>query len=949
MSDLVKKYKKNMHEYEKLTKWAEKQIQKITESYKPKIIGIESRTKNIASLEKKLQQLKINKLNKIQDLSGVRITTILEKDSYQIILKIRDYFGKQNVDYIPKYSKNNYNSDHLIITVPIKFSKGKKNTRKGKKFEVQVTSALFSMWARLGHDLIYKDQHRLKQFNESFYQSLNKKFEDLMANHLKPLTDELDVIDSMVVSQVNGQSIQNNKNLRKLADENNLKNLYSGLVDVRESIRAIGNQTTAPFTLTNLIQEVINKLDKVQYAPQDSSFDYIVSCCTDLLYFIHPTQLDLTVTYGINLEKLSKKPWIAKSLKDAITQITELNLGVRRSFGVSCYSKALQVCLKNIKENGFCELTQSILRNFSKMEFDNSYFDGESFQISKPLLEIDTDLISLRDAVLDGLFELYPNLSLPNRLVVIELSKYFHEYTVGFQTTPQAHDEALRCFDKSTNYLKLLQQKMSVLEKQQIINNIERSNNLFKKKSMKESRKVLRAIRKDKLFKIYSEITVNKKTFLIGGLSEELKDHYSSFFAKYDSYKKINKLLLTIISLFPDISSMGTNRATQGISLFFAWLGESKQPDVMSFLERNPSGSFDYIEYPFLLGLSTAGMSSYVCKKSKNYIAVHCESVCQLLMNSDITDQKVFSKAFNQARKQSSQQALNSLLICAVKNSPDDAQRNKNVIRVSRSLKRLKYDLSLFFIYGRFEDNFKLLSIKAVSEMLQLLLLKKKLGNEDDLLLSWAAELHPTLVVDFFVKRLNLESKWSETDGLFKTFEAIPHNSYWIEQSSLKDSIEGLQQALSCVSKTSSSVYSCAELINKIWPDKEDEITEHLLNFSKKNKKTKLKSIRFLGFLDNKNVHIRFIEKFIIAFADWKDFESSLAVLALKRGVVMGEEGFIRANDEDILFARERANSSTGDIKKFWKSIETGTKKEKSLEHRRVDKNRAKRKLIYGK
>ncbi|MCI9595503.1 MAG: GTP pyrophosphokinase family protein [Lachnospiraceae bacterium] len=127
--------------------------------YNP-IEHIKSRLKSADSIVRKLKQdgydVTIENMNtKLSDIAGVRIICSFTSDIYQIAEMIR---GQEDItvlyvkDYIRHPKPNGYKSYHMVISLPVYLSDGRKDV----KVEVQIRSVGMDFWASLEHKITYK-------------------------------------------------------------------------------------------------------------------------------------------------------------------------------------------------------------------------------------------------------------------------------------------------------------------------------------------------------------------------------------------------------------------------------------------------------------------------------------------------------------------------------------------------------------------------------------------------------------------------------------------------------------------------------------------------------------------------------------------------------------------------------------------------------------------------
>ena len=139
---------------------------------------IKSRIKTPESIVKKLKRDGYestieNMRNYINDIAGIRIVCSFTSDIY----RLAEMIGKQNdltvicvKDYIKNPKPNGYRSYHMIVEIPVFFSKGKTPMRA----EIQIRTNGMDFWATLEHQLRYKqDIEEMDGYEEVSSELLN--------------------------------------------------------------------------------------------------------------------------------------------------------------------------------------------------------------------------------------------------------------------------------------------------------------------------------------------------------------------------------------------------------------------------------------------------------------------------------------------------------------------------------------------------------------------------------------------------------------------------------------------------------------------------------------------------------------------------------------------------------------------------------------------------------
>ena len=124
------------------------------------ISTIKTRIKRLPSIREKLERRNLPKTlssieNNLNDVAGVRVICSLPDDVYALadaFLQQDDITLIQKKDYIANPKPNGYRSLHLIVSIPIFLTNGKREM----KVEVQLRTIAMDFWASLEHQMRYK-------------------------------------------------------------------------------------------------------------------------------------------------------------------------------------------------------------------------------------------------------------------------------------------------------------------------------------------------------------------------------------------------------------------------------------------------------------------------------------------------------------------------------------------------------------------------------------------------------------------------------------------------------------------------------------------------------------------------------------------------------------------------------------------------------------------------
>jgi len=120
---------------------------------------MKSRLKTPESILEKLQrkglEFSIESAETLTDIAGIRVTCSFLSDVYEIAASIKaqnDLTVIKERDYIKSPKANGYRSLHLVVSIPVFFSKKVENV----PVEIQFRTVSMDTWASLEHKLRYK-------------------------------------------------------------------------------------------------------------------------------------------------------------------------------------------------------------------------------------------------------------------------------------------------------------------------------------------------------------------------------------------------------------------------------------------------------------------------------------------------------------------------------------------------------------------------------------------------------------------------------------------------------------------------------------------------------------------------------------------------------------------------------------------------------------------------
>ena len=136
------------------------------------IITVKSRIKTFQSAKEKCQRKKIrftmdNIRNNLNDVAGIRITTLFKDDIDMVAAAIQTRLRLHTItikDYVAEAKDNGYRSLHLLVQRELYFN-GKTSM---VPVEIQIRSLAMDLWASVEHGISYKCNNVTPEVKERF-------------------------------------------------------------------------------------------------------------------------------------------------------------------------------------------------------------------------------------------------------------------------------------------------------------------------------------------------------------------------------------------------------------------------------------------------------------------------------------------------------------------------------------------------------------------------------------------------------------------------------------------------------------------------------------------------------------------------------------------------------------------------------------------------------------
>jgi len=172
---MIDAFRRSTSLYESLVEEVRFSLQAAFASREVRVAALLGRVKSVTSLEEKLQRKNYDTLESVPDLAGVRVVTLFDVETRNVLELIRQHFTvieEHGPDEALGIDKMGYVAHHLIVILGSQRYAGPRyNGVRNLRCEIQVRTAIQDAWALVSHNLAYKQE---KTIPPSVLRRLNK-------------------------------------------------------------------------------------------------------------------------------------------------------------------------------------------------------------------------------------------------------------------------------------------------------------------------------------------------------------------------------------------------------------------------------------------------------------------------------------------------------------------------------------------------------------------------------------------------------------------------------------------------------------------------------------------------------------------------------------------------------------------------------------------------------
>ena len=970
----IDEYKSQQSTYKEFGKTVSKIVRPILKNNEFRHQGVSYREKGINSLRKKIikdKRYKILKtITEIDDLAGCRIIFYLDRD----IERFKNHVYKEFnvIKEEPKYSEDEYNALHFVVTLNddrLKLMEYAKYS--SLKCEIQLTTALYHAWSEMNHDIIYKPQKELSDFDKQTFSALKKEFSDVMKDHIKEAQHTFDFISYKVENIKQGKQVFDINFLNNIIHSESNNELHKNLTLLHKYIGEFGDKTPKELNIIKIIESALEKSKPLKIKPIKMTIGHlkgytyadVADVCLDILNDLRYFYIEEVFNLLIMLS-LDKEPEVKKKSLEILARLSQYNLNALKKIG---YYPQLLI-LGKIEEWNTKQLIERIesIVNISG-KFLNSSFEGYSMKDYKTVafqfgaLKVDDNLKKIRNRTIAMLNKLY---------VVVEDRKQK-------QKIIQALQEATRLprgdYDKDMenmvldNTNELINYYISIIPNadNEIVQDIEEDIywltqrlDANKVPRIKELQSLISSKKEYDIFKTfvcyhYYETDIEKvePEKLDWKEKEERRRNKIKEFVNDISEKNFKDWEQKILSIIKNYSFPEDQGKFWHFHFFLKELGEQKSEIAYRLLINNE----EKLE-PFITHLISGIWKSSLKQSAKKLISKWVNegkhlSQCALVFNyiGEI-DKSLINEIFNKAKKIDDKNiqndTFNNIIQSIVKNYSKH-KYTKNLF--INSIKELTKNKNWNWIYNEWYSRgliLKSLTNANVDAIFENLLFLPDIKYPAEEALTQIAENYPKKIINFFYKRFLIQKNKKREDH----YDAIPYKLHQMNKPLGENVKIIVPKILKWFNKKDDFLHwEGTRLIESIFPVFNKSLEKELIKLVKsKNKKNIRIVFKILHAYKGEEFLHNIYKELIKEYPQNDDYHNEIFIALSQMGVVSGEYGFVeglKKKKEEIQSWKEDDDKA---IQTFVKKYEDHLRKRIIIEKKQADEDIELRKRQFG-
>jgi ppGpp synthetase/RelA/SpoT-type nucleotidyltranferase len=914
--------------------------------------AITYREKDEKSLKDKLETVKkIKSVKDIDDLAGCRIIFYLDNDVQRVIQYLQNEFVvvKQNL----KYSDDSYNSLHLIVKLNKDRLKLSEYERfRGLKCEIQLTTVLYHSWSELAHDVIYKPEKSLSEFDKRAFDSIKGRFSDVMKNHIKQAQYSFDFIFQEIEKIKQGKQVFDVAFLKSIVDSKANNEIYENLKILLKYIEEFGDKTPKELKIIEIVNSTLEKSKKLKKEPIKTAFgdlpghDYIdiAEICLDILErlrFAYPKEVFETLSC-LSVDESEK---VKKKALDVAAKMAKYTFWPKEK---KIYYHPQLFILDEIEKLDnknlltYLSLLVKVSEELLSPSFEGtSWSDHKTFTIHQGALPAGETVKKIRErtiSILKKLYALSETMS-EKQLILQALGQATHTPHTG-DYTPELEKIVL----ENTNTLISYYSSIVKEADNEIIKIIEEQLHWFVKrfqKGLKDVKILKSLIEKNKEYAMYKVFVGWDYRF-----SDDLDYHEAEKERKQKideyikqitdkSFLQWQKKILSIIKNYEQLEDRGQ---FQYFNIFLNELAKQKPKIAKKLILKNEKELEPFLIH-LVAGIWQSKEKAEAHKILENWTKKekHLSACAYIFEYVKEIDEPLLNKIYKKATKQNDVNALTNIIRSVVSNFEQTKTGKDLFVDTIKDLAKHKNYWWVNHVWFRGNSILGALNKNDWKTVLESLLIVPNIDYHLEEILSVVAQNSPKELVIFFYKRIKIQAKKKREER----YDAIPFDLHKLNEPLSQNAKDVIKEILKWFKKEDwLSYWEGGHFLEAIFPAFHQELEDQLIKLLRSKNKNKAKIVLYIlrSYKGETFLH-NVCKEFIRQYPKSKKYKQELFGILSQMGVVSGEYGFVEGYERKKQEIQEWKKDKSKIIKKFAQEYENYLSKRIDYEKKRADED----------
>lgn len=914
--------------------------------------AITYREKSEKSLRNKIEDIKgIKSVKDIDDLAGCRIIFYLDNDVQRVIQYLQDAFVvvKQNL----KYSDDSYNALHLIVKLNkdrLKLSEYERFS--GLKCEIQLTTVLYHSWSELAHDVIYKPEKSLSEFDKRTFDSIKGRFSDVMKNHIKQAQYSFDFIFKEIEKIKQGKQVFDVAFLKSIVDSRANNEIHENLKILLKYIEEFGDKTPKELKIIEIINDTLEKSKQLKKEPVKTSFgdlpghDYadVAEVCLDILErlrYIYPKEVFET----LSRLSIDDKEKIKKKSLEVVSKMAKYTFWPKEK---KIYYHPQLFILDEVERwddkkllthlNFIVKVSEELL---SPSFEGTSWSNHKTFTIHQGPLPAGDTVKKIRERTISILKKLYSlsKIISEKQRILQALGQATHTPHTG-NYTPELEKIIL----ENTNTLVSYYSSIVKEADNEVIKIIEEQLHWFVKRfknGLKNVKKLRSLIEKNAEYDMYKVFVGWDYRF-----SDELDYHEAEKERKQkiDEYikqitdKNLSQWQKKILPIIKNYEQLEDRGQFQYFNIFLNELSKQKPEIAQKLILENEKEIEPFLVH-LIAGIWQSKQKERAIKLLEKWIkkGKHLSACAYIFEYVKEIDEPLLNKIYKKAKEQNDVNALTNVIRSIVSNFEQSKIGKDLFVECIKELKEHKNYWWVNHVWFRGNSILGALNKNDWKTVLESLLIAPNIDYHLEEMLSAVAQNSPKELIGFFHERIKIQAKKKREER----YDAIPFDLHKLNEPLSQNAKVVIEEILKWFKKEDwLSYWEGGHLLQAIFPAFHQELEEQLIKLLRSKNKNKAKIVLYiLRSYKGETFLYNVCKEFIKQYPKSKKYKQEMFMILSQMGVVSGEYGFVDCYKRKKQEIQDWKKDKSKVIKNFAQQYENYLSKRIDYEKKRADED----------